>query len=155
MDEAIAYATKHGKTAPSVLSNNFSLAEMIKPFWAGCLPASDDTWKAWLDSNQMPNFAWSSQGRGFFTDKAGRDRTDDQEMVEAWYSEKNFGRRDRAVELGEKLGRKPIHIALAYVLAQPFPVVPLIGPRSLAELEDSLSALDIELTPEQVKWLEG
>jgi aryl-alcohol dehydrogenase-like predicted oxidoreductase len=41
------------------------------------------------------------------------------------------------------------------VLAQPFPVVPLIGPRSLDELDDSLSALDIALTPEQVRWLES
>ena len=39
--------------------------------------------------------------------------------------------------------------------AQPFPVLPLIGPRNVAELEDSLSALDIRLTPEQVAWLEG
>ncbi|WP_369010794.1 aldo/keto reductase, partial [Escherichia coli] len=54
-----------------------------------------------------------------------------------------------------KLGRNPIHVALAYVLAQPFPVIPLIGPRTLGELEDSLSALDINLTPDQVKWLEG
>ena len=58
-------------------------------------------------------------------------------------------------ELAKKLGRSPIHIALAYVLAQPFPVIPLIGPRNLDELEDSLSALNIELTPEEVKWLEG
>jgi aryl-alcohol dehydrogenase-like predicted oxidoreductase len=31
----------------------------------------------------------------------------------------------------------------------------LIGPRTIAELEDSLSALDIRLTAEQVKWLEA
>ena len=154
LDEANAYAKKNGKTELGALSNNFSLAEMIKPFWAGCIPASDDKWKAWQKNNQMPNFAWSSQGRGFFTDQAGRDKTSDKELVEAWYSDKNFGRRDRAIELGKKLGRSPIHIALAYVLAQPFPVVPLIGPRRLLELEDSLSALDIELSPEDVKWLE-
>ena len=154
LDEANEYAKANGKTQLGALSNNFSLAEMIKPFWAGCVAASDDTWKAWLEANQMPNFAWSSQGRGFFTDQAGREKTGDRELVEAWYSDKNFGRRDRAIELGEKLGRSPIHIALAYVLAQPFPVVPLIGPRRLVELEDSLSALDIELSPKDVKWLE-
>ncbi len=155
MDEAIAYAQKHGKTAPGALSNNFSLAEMIKPIWAGCIAASDDAYKAWLNERQIPNFAWSSQGRGFFTEAAGRDKKDNQELVDTWYSDKNFGRRDRAIELAKQLGRHPIHIALAYVLAQPFPVIPLIGPRRLTELEDSLSALDIELTPEQVRWLEA
>ncbi|NRP90384.1 1,5-anhydro-D-fructose reductase [Ensifer adhaerens] len=154
-DEAIAYAEKNGKTAPAALSNNFSLAEMLDPIWAGCVAASDDEWKAWLNAKQIPNFAWSSQGRGFFTDRAGRDKRNDEELVRVWYSDRNFGRRDRAIELAQKLGRNPIHIALAYVIAQPFPVIPLIGPRTIAELEDSLSALDIQLTPEQVKWLEG
>ena len=154
-DEAIAYAEKNGKTAPAALSNNFSLAEMLDPIWAGCIAASDDEWKAWLNAKQIPNFAWSSQGRGFFTDLAGRDKRDDEELVRVWYSDRNFGRRDRAIELAQKLGRSPIRIALAYVVAQPFPVIPLIGPRTIAELEDSLSALDIKLTPEQVKWLEG
>ncbi|AGB69508.1 MULTISPECIES: aldo/keto reductase [Rhizobium] len=154
-DEAIAYAQKNGKTAPAALSNNFSLAEMLDPIWAGCVAASDDEWKTWLNAKQIPNFAWSSQGRGFFTDRAGRDKRDEEELVRVWYSDRNFGRRDRAIELAQKLGRNPIHIALAYVVAQPFPVIPLIGPRTIAELEDSLSALDIKLTPEQVKWLEG
>lgn len=154
LDEAMDYAKTNGKTPPAAMSNNFSLAELIKPFWAGCVAASDDEWKAWLKERQIPNFAWSSQGRGFFTEAAGRDKTDNSELVDAWYSDKNFGRRDRAIELGKELGRSPIHIALAYVLAQPFPVVPLIGPRRLVELEDSLSALDIQLTAEQVRWLE-
>jgi aryl-alcohol dehydrogenase-like predicted oxidoreductase len=104
---------------------------------------------------QMPNFSWSSQGRGFFTDRAGRDKRDSEELVRCWYSERNFGRRDRAIELAEKLGKSPIHVALAYVLAQPFPSVPLIGPRRLQELDDSLLAFDIALSPEQVSWLEG
>ncbi|MCZ7502403.1 aldo/keto reductase [Agrobacterium sp. ST15.13.015] len=155
MDEAAAYAAKNGKQAPAALSNNFSLAEMLDPIWAGCVAASDDEWKAWLQSRQIPNFAWSSQGRGFFTDRAGRDKHDDEEIVRVWYSDRNFVRRDRAIELAQKLGRHPIHIALAYVIAQPFPVIPLIGPRTIAELEDSLSALDIKLTAEQVKWLEA
>jgi len=155
MDEAIAYAVKNGKTTPGALSNNFSLAEMLDPIWAGCVAASDEDWKRWLNAKQMPNFAWSSQGRGFFTDRAGRDKRDDEELVRVWYSDRNFDRRDRAIELAGKLGRNPIHVALAYVLAQPFPVIPLIGPRTLGELEDSLSALDINLTPDQVKWLEG
>ncbi|WP_105404347.1 aldo/keto reductase [Neorhizobium sp. T7_12] len=155
MDEAIAYARKNGKTAPGALSNNFSLAEMLDPIWAGCVAASDDGWKAWLTEKQMPNFAWSSQGRGFFTNRAGRDKQDDEELVRVWYSERNFERRDRAIELAGKLGRHPIHVALAYVIAQPFPLIPLIGPRTVGELADSLSALDIRLSPEQVSWLES
>ncbi|MER8429447.1 aldo/keto reductase [Mesorhizobium caraganae] len=155
MDEAIAYAERTGKQKPGALSNNFSLAEMLEPIWAGCITSSTDDWKAWLTKRQMPNFAWSSQGRGFFTDRAGREKQDNEELVRVWYSEKNFGRRDRAIELANRLGKSPIHIALAYVLAQPFPSVPLIGPRTLDELEDSLKALDIKLSAEDVAWLDN
>jgi predicted dehydrogenase/aryl-alcohol dehydrogenase-like predicted oxidoreductase len=155
MDEAIAYAEKTGKQKPGALSNNFALAEMQDVIWPGCVSSSDDQWKAWFRDRQIPNFAWSSQGRGFFTDRASRDKLDNEELVRVWYNEKNFGRRDRAVELARELGKSPIHVALAYVLHQPFPVVPLIGPRTLAELDDSMSAFDIKLTPEQVRWLEG
>jgi aryl-alcohol dehydrogenase-like predicted oxidoreductase len=154
-DAAVAYAERNGKTKPQALSNNFALAEMLVPIWDGCVTSSTAEWKDWLTAHQVTNFSWSSQGRGFFTDRAGRDKTDNEELVRVWYSDQNFGRRDRAVELAQELGQSPIHIALAYVLAQPFPSVPLIGPRTLGELDDSLKAFDIQLTPQQVCWLEG
>lgn len=153
-DEAVAYADRTSKQRPGALSNNLALAEMQDVIWAGCVSASDDDWKAWLAARQVPNFAWSSQGRGFFTDRAGRDKQDDKELVRVWYSERNFARRDRAVELARRLGKRPIHVALAYVLSQPFPSIPLIGPRTLGELDDSLEAFDIALTPEEVAWLD-
>ena len=102
---------------------------------------------------QIADFAWSSQARGFFTDLAGRDRPGTPEIARVWYSEENFARRDRAVELAHDRGVGPLHVALAYVLAQPFQVVPLIGPRRLVELDDSLRALELELTPAEVHWL--
>lgn len=155
MDEAIAYAERTGRQKPGALSNNFALAEMQDVIWEGCVSSSDDTWKAWLNARQIPNFAWSSQGRGFFTDRAGRDKLDNEELVRVWYSEKNFGRRDRTIELANKLGKSPIHVALAYVQAQPFPIIPLIGPRTVQELEDSIKAFGISLSPQDIAWLEN
>jgi aryl-alcohol dehydrogenase-like predicted oxidoreductase len=115
-----AYAAKNGKAAPAALSNNFSLAEMLDPIWAGMRDVLRRRMEDVAERRrQVPNFAWSSQGRGFFTDRAGRDKLDDEEIVRCWYSERNFERRDRAIELAAKLGRSPIHIALAYVIAQP------------------------------------
>jgi aryl-alcohol dehydrogenase-like predicted oxidoreductase len=155
MDAAFDYASKNGKVPPGAISNNFSLAEMVNPVWGGVLAGSDDAWKAWLRKRQLPDFAWSSQARGFFTDRAGPDKRDDAELVNAWYSEKNFARRARATEFANRIGKRPLHVALAYCLWQDFPVVPLIGPLALSELDDSLEALDIELTPKDVAWLEN
>ena len=45
-------------------------------------------------------------------------------------------------------------IALAYVLHQPFPTFPLFGPRTIAEARSSMTGLSVELSPEQVAWLD-
>ena len=103
-DAAIDYARRTGKRAPTVLSNNFSLAEMNDPIWAGCVACSDAAWRKWLEERGIVNFAWSSQARGFFTDLAGRDKPGTPELARVWYSEENFARRDRAVELAGSAG---------------------------------------------------
>jgi aryl-alcohol dehydrogenase-like predicted oxidoreductase len=46
-----------------------------------------------------------------------------------------------------------VQIALAWVLCQPFPTFALVGPATLREMHASIDALDIELTPQEVKWL--
>ena len=44
-------------------------------------------------------------------------------------------------------------VALAWVLAQPFPTVAIVGPHSLEHLHASLEALDVELSADEVRWL--
>jgi predicted dehydrogenase/aryl-alcohol dehydrogenase-like predicted oxidoreductase len=154
IQEANAYAAKKGLQPFSLVSNNFSLARMVDPVWHGCISASDPQSRAWLTETQTPLFAWSSQARGFFLPgRAAPDKKEDAELVRCWYSEDNFQRLARANELAKKKNVLPINIALAYVLSQPFPTFPLIGPRYLSETRTSFPALDITLTPEELKWL--
>jgi len=154
LQEANAYAEKRGLQKFGMVSNNFSLAEMLSPIWADCISAKDAAFTDWLEKTQTPLLAWSSQARGFFTDRAGRDKLGDPELVRCWYSDNNFKRRNRAVKLAEKKGVQPIHIALAYVLAQKFPLFALIGPRLISETASSFEGLSVKLTPEEVSWLD-
>lgn len=147
------YAKRKGLQGFSAVSNNFSLARMVDAVWDGCIAASDPDSRRWLKKNQFPLFAWSSQARGFFTDRAGRDKRSDEQLVRCWYSDDNFQRRERAVALAQKKNTTPIAIAAAYVLAQPFPTFALIGPRVMSEMVSSLSCLDVELSPREVAWL--
>ncbi len=147
------YAKRKGLQGFGALSNNFSLARMVEPVWGGCVAASDPASRKWLKKTQLPHFAWSSQARGFFTDRAGRDKLGDAELTRCWYADDNFERRERAVALAAKKGVSPIAIAAAYVLAQPFPSFALIGPRTIAETVSSLECLRVELTPREVAWL--
>jgi aryl-alcohol dehydrogenase-like predicted oxidoreductase len=149
------YAKQKGLQGFSLVSNNFSLARMVNPIWGGCISASDPESRAWFTRTQLALFPWSSQARGFFTDRAHRDQAlNDEEMNRCWYSPDNWQRRDRVLELAKKKNVLPINIALAYVLNQPFPTFPLIGPRTLEELRTSLPGLDISLSVDEVKWLD-
>jgi len=147
------YAKRKGLTGFAAISNQFSLAEMVAPVWAGCVSVSDATSRKWLKKQQLPNFCWSSQARGFFSGYAQPDNHSDPELVRCWYSDDNFLRLERVKELAKKRGALPINVALAYVLAQPLPLFALIGPRTLQELRTTLPALKLELTPKELRWL--
>jgi aryl-alcohol dehydrogenase-like predicted oxidoreductase len=153
IDAANAYAAAHGKTGFTALSNQFSLADMIEPPWAGCRAASDDASLAWLRRTGTPLFAWSSQARGFFTDRAIAAGNSDPEMVRCWHNPTNLARRTRAQQLARTRGTTLPGLALAYNLAQDFPLFPIIGPLSLAELNSSLDVLRVTLSAEDVRWL--
>ena len=148
------YAASNGKAGFSLVNNNLSLAKMITPVWAGCIAASDPDSLAWLEREQLALLSWSSQARGFFTDRSGPDRHDDAELERCWYSDDNFQRKARATELAQEKGVLPIAIAAAYVLNQKFPTFALIGPRTLRELHTSLPALGVELTEDELNWLD-
>jgi aryl-alcohol dehydrogenase-like predicted oxidoreductase len=52
------------------------------------------------------------------------------------------------------LGEHPADIALAWMLHNPAVTSPIIGPRTMEQLEGSLRALGLELSPEHLKHLE-
>jgi predicted dehydrogenase/aryl-alcohol dehydrogenase-like predicted oxidoreductase len=152
--KANAYARRKNLQGFSAVSNNLALAEMVKPVWGGCIHVHDAADRAWLKRTQTALLPWSSQARGFFVPaRAQPGRLEDHSLVECWYSEDNFRRQARAIELASQYGVDPISIALAWVLCQPFPTFPLIGPRQLSEMRSSLAALDVQLKPKEMKYL--
>jgi predicted dehydrogenase/aryl-alcohol dehydrogenase-like predicted oxidoreductase len=153
IEAANAYAAQHGLRGFSAISNNFSLARMVQPPWEGCLSANAPEFRAWLTRTQMPLFPWSAQARGFFLDDTSPEFNADPERVRCWFSEDNFERLRRARELAKRYNVLPINVALAYVLHQPFPTFPIIGPRTLRELLTSLPALGLHLTADELRWL--
>jgi aryl-alcohol dehydrogenase-like predicted oxidoreductase len=53
----------------------------------------------------------------------------------------------------ESLGHEPADVALAWLLAQPAVTAPIIGPRTMEQLSESLKALEVVLTPENLEKL--
>ena len=157
--QANDYALSIGKEPFTVLSNNFSLAHMNNPVWPGCYSCSEEEYVRYITENQIAIFPWSSQARGFFLDSqefTGLSHVADpnkEEQDRVWGSQDNLNRRSRCFELADKKSVDPIQMALAFVLNQDFPSFPLIGPRNFFETESSLKATNIELTKDEISWL--
>jgi len=156
--QARNYAVENGREPFSVLSNNFSLAEMIEPVWPGCVGVNDD-FLEYLIEEKIMLFPWSSQARGFFIKKKEAissehfsNPTLDEEM-RVWHYKKNLKRRQACFNLADQKNVQPIQIALAYVLHKSNLIFPLIGPRSISESNSSIQATQIELTTAELQAL--
>ena len=73
--------------------------------------------------------------------------------ISCYDSEDNRERKKRAMELAEKKGFSAHNIAASWTINQSFPSFALIGPRTINELDTTLPCLDIELTKDEISWL--
>lgn len=157
--EANEYAHEHDLRPFAVSSPNLALAVPNEPMWVGCVSiAGDPDAQAWYARTGMPIFAWSSQARGFFSGRYSPELTegatpDAQNVIRTYYSDANWERYRRAGALAEEKGCSRSQIVLAWVLHQPLEVYALIGPASVAELDDCLGALEVTLAPDELAWL--
>jgi aryl-alcohol dehydrogenase-like predicted oxidoreductase len=152
--EAKRYAESKKLEPLSILNNNLSLAEMVKPVWDGCITSNTpDTLKFLRDTNTV-HFSWSSQARGYFLPAELRNRLPEDTRPETCFGSKdNAERRHRAEALAARRGASANAIALAWVLQQSFPSYALFGPRTIEEMDASLTATGVELSPQEVAWL--
>jgi 1-deoxyxylulose-5-phosphate synthase len=146
IEAANAYAAARGIAGICCNSPHLSLAVQNVPPWPDCLSATDAGSRTWHARTGMLLLAWSAQAGGFFAGSTG-------EAARVYQQADNRERRARAAELGRRTGHGANAVALAWVLAQPFPVIAIIGPHSVAHLSSSLDALDVELSGEDVRWL--
>ncbi|MDQ3822461.1 MAG: aldo/keto reductase [Actinomycetota bacterium] len=147
IEEANAYAASRGLRGFEASSPGLSLAEPRGEPWPETVFARSAEARAWYRRAQLAVFAWSSQAGGFF---AGRR---DALVKRVYVDDRNLERLRRAEELGRRKGFSANEVALAWVLHQPFPTYAIIGPRSVPELHESVAGLDVELTVDEVRWL--
>jgi aryl-alcohol dehydrogenase-like predicted oxidoreductase len=57
-------------------------------------------------------------------------------------------------DLCEQLGEEPAHVGLAWLLHQPAVTAPIIGPRTMEQLDGTLRALEIELSDKTLAQLD-
>jgi aryl-alcohol dehydrogenase-like predicted oxidoreductase len=98
---------------------------------------------------------YSPLGGGLLSGKYGKNRKPavgrllEKEMYAKRYSlEGYFETADRFCEYAGKRGIAPATLGVAWVLSHPAVTAPIIGARNLEQLEDSLAAVDIDMTSE-------
>ena len=57
--------------------------------------------------------------------------------------------------VSEQTGRSMAQVVLARLRYQTVPVIPIIGAQKVSQLQDNLASLDLELSAEQLKSLDG
>ena len=77
--------------------------------------------------------------------RAGRGN---KRLMETEYREANFALAQAVVALAEEHGCTAAQLAVAWVKANSLVSCPIIGPRTMEQLEDNLGALEVEITPE-------
>jgi aryl-alcohol dehydrogenase-like predicted oxidoreductase len=161
---ANAYAQMHGLTPFSASSPHFSLADQSKPPWPGCTSISGTSQKTardWYQQQKMPLFTWSSLAGGFFSGRFRPDNLDtfetylDKLCVDVYCFGENWGRLERAEKLAAERELSLPQVALAYVLNQSQEIYALIACWTPEEVTENIKALEIELSVDELKWLEG
>ena len=74
-----------------------------------------------------------------------------EEHMRRRLEDRTFDRLERLEQYAREQGRTLTHLALAYLLAQPWVSSPIIGATSLAQLEESLGAIDWHMTADEAK----
>lgn len=164
IQEANEYADKHGLVPFVASSPNFGLAEQVNDPWGpGCVTLSGPNEvkaREWYEENQMPVFAYSSLGRGFFSGRITRENFENQKdkidgtCRHAYCHEVNFKRLDRVQILAKEKDMTVPQIAMAYIMNQPLNVFALVGAANRDEFKASIEACELKLTPEEVAWLD-
>jgi aryl-alcohol dehydrogenase (NADP+) len=104
---------------------------------------------------------WSPLARGFLAGNRDRNRSGsttraktDEYARNLYFQEQDFQILDRVNELAEKYRVLPIQIGMAWVLHKEAVTSPIVGIRAQKQLDELVAAMDINLTQEDLKYLE-
>ncbi len=99
---------------------------------------------------------WSPLARGRLTRDwdATTARSETDEFGKRLYFDDDRVVVERVGDVATKRGVPRAQVALAWVLAKPGVSAPIIGATKLEHLDDAVAAVDLDLTDEEISWLE-
>ncbi len=105
---------------------------------------------------------WSPLARGFLAGNRTRDKSGETARSKSdgfahhmYYQENDFDTLDRVLDLAKRKDVAPAQLALAWMLHRPGITSPIIGASKMPHLDEAIAALDIELSGEEMEFLEA
>jgi aryl-alcohol dehydrogenase-like predicted oxidoreductase len=135
----------------------WSLADPMSPKPTPTWAFIGESFVQWHVEHGLSAFAYLGQASGYFRrlEQNTLEKLPPDVRVRLLFDhQENRDRFQRLRHLQEKYGLSVGEIVLGYLLNQSFPVVALIGPKTLADLKDSLSCADAKLSKEDIDYLE-
>jgi aryl-alcohol dehydrogenase-like predicted oxidoreductase len=103
---------------------------------------------------------WSPLGQGFLTGKydreeglTGQSRAAESSHFDSYLTETNFDVHDELDAVAEEVDATPAQTALAWLMHRDGVTAPIVGARTVDQLEENLRAATIDLSAEQVDRL--
>ncbi|WP_125681680.1 aldo/keto reductase [Levilactobacillus yonginensis] len=90
---------------------------------------------------------WAGDTKRYATDKVARSKYDDSKQL-------NMPIIQRVGEIADKHGVDRVQVALAWLLQKQTVTAPIIGATKSSHLQGAVKALDLQLTPDDVQYLE-
>ena len=150
--EAVEYAGAHGLVPPAASQIKWSLAVTNRE------QIDDDTLVemgpqdyAWYREHSFPVFAYSSQAKGFFSKiKRGNGAyiLPEGKAGLRYSNDTNVRTYEKLSRISRRYGITIAQAALAWLLQAPFPVFPIVGCKTKAQLCESLEAADLGIIEE-------
>jgi len=103
---------------------------------------------------------YSPLAGGFLTDKYDQAKPEPESarlggVKRRYFNDKSWGVHGKVREIAGRRGKSTSQVALAWLLANPVITSPIIGPRSMEQLQDNLGAVGFRLQDEEVKELDS
>lgn len=147
MQAALDYATAHGCHGFVANQPMWSLAQPnAAAFGMPGLAAMDEAMTAFHQASGWAVVPYTSQAHGFFQKVAAQGPSGLSERDrQAYWNDTNARRATVVQQLAQEYRATPSQIALAYLLGQPITTIPVIGCRTVAQLQDSMGAVGLKL----------
>lgn len=101
--------------------------------------------------------AWGPLASGILTGKYRQTGSEEQKRLDTApfkdVSERNLSIADEVVKIADETGHSPAQVAINWVRQQDERIIPILGARTVNQLQDNLNCLDFELSEQHINRL--